>query len=210
MTPMEGRGLLKGAILLLALSLARVILMGTRGPTVLPGGQPDRLPALLEEATELRDAQSRRSRPIRAGETIDPNRSSEEELDRLPGVGPRVAEAITRYRAEKRGFYSPEDLLDVPGIGPATLARIRPHLDFSRGVPVELRVPSVSPELLDLNRAGLEELQGLPGIGPALAGRILDSRAKDGPFRVPEDLLRIRGVGPATLERLRPLIRVGR
>jgi competence protein ComEA len=75
---------------------------------------------------------------------------------------------------------------------------------------VELRSPSVSRELLDLNRAGIEELQELPGIGPALAERILESRSRDGRFRVPEDLLRVRGIGPATLDRLRPLIRVGR
>jgi competence protein ComEA len=211
MTPLEGRGLLKGALLLLVLAAARAILTGPPGLSVLPDGRADnQLPVLLEEARETRDAQSRRSEPLGAQETMDPNRSGEEELDRLPGVGPRVAEAIIRHRAEKGGFRRPEDLLDVPGIGPATLARIRPHLDLSRGVPVELRSPGMSRELLDLNRAGIEELQELPGIGPALAVRILESRSRDGRFEVPEDLLRVRGIGPATLDRLRPLIRVGR
>jgi competence protein ComEA len=208
---LEGRGLLKGALLLLALAVARVILTGPPEPSVLPDGLAEnQLPVLLEEARETRDAQSRRSEPLGVRETLDPNRSGEEELDRLPGVGPRVAEAIIRHRAEEGGFQRPEDLLDVPGIGPATLARIRPHLDFSRGVPVELRIPGVSRELLDLNRAGIEELQVLPGIGPALAERILESRSREGRFQVPEDLLRVRGIGPATLDRLRPLIRVGR
>ena len=211
MTPLEGRGLLKGAVLLLALAVGRVILTGPPGPSVLPHGLTDnQLPALLEEARETRDAEARRSEPLGARETLDPNRSGEEELDRLPGVGPRVAEAIIRHRAEKGGFRLPEDLLEVPGIGPATLARIRPHLDLSGGVPVELRSLGVPRELLDLNRAGIEELQELPGIGPALAARILESRSTDGRFQVPEDLLRVRGIGPATLDRLRPLIRVGR
>lgn len=207
---MEGRGLLKGAVLLLALSLARMALTGPPGPGVSPGGRADHLPALLEEARETRDAQARRSEPLGKGEALDPNRSTEEELDRLPGVGPRVAEAIIRHRADKGGFLRPDDLLEVPGIGPATLARIRPHLDFSHGVPVELRSPSLSEDLVDLNRARIEELEALPGIGPALARRILESRAREGRYQVPDDLLRVRGIGPATLERLRPLIRVRR
>jgi len=42
-----------------------------------------------------------------------------------------------------------------------------------------------------------------------LAARILESRARDGPFLNPEDLLRVRGIGPATLERIRDLVTAG-
>jgi len=62
--------------------------------------------------------------------------------------------------------------------------------------------------LLDLNRAGLVELETLPGIGPALAQRIVEHRARVGRFGTLEDLLEVSGIGPATLERLRPLARV--
>lgn len=55
---------------------------------------------------------------------------------------------------------------------------------------------------LDPNRASLAQLQTLPGIGPALAERIAEERAQ-GPFREAEDLLRVRGIGPAKLEKLR-------
>lgn len=61
---------------------------------------------------------------------------------------------------------------------------------------------------VDVNRADAEALQELPGIGPALAGRIIDARAQ-GPFRSVDDLVRVRGIGPATLERLRGRVRVG-
>jgi len=210
MTPMEGRGLLRGAVLLLALSLARLLVSVTGDPPPLSEGLGDELPALMEKAQETKESQSRRARPLEAGEKLDPNRSTEEDLDRLPRVGPQVASAIVRHRVEEGGFRRPEDLLGVPGIGPATLARIRSHLDFSRGVPLELRPSSQPTDRMDLNEAGFEELQTLPGIGPALARRILDSRSREGPFRVPEDLLRVQGIGPATLSRLQPLIRVGR
>jgi competence protein ComEA len=207
---MEGRGLVRGAVLLLLLSVVRTLTSGGEGAPVLQEAGEDHLPTLLGEAEEVRDRQARRSKPLAPGESLDPNRSSEEELDRLPGVGPRVAAAITRHREEGGGFRRAEDLVEVPGIGPATLARIRPHLDFSRGVPVELRAPEKNPEKIDVNRAGREELQSLPGIGPALAQRILDSRAREGAFRVPEDLLRVKGIGEATLLKLVPLIHVRR
>jgi competence protein ComEA len=50
------------------------------------------------------------------------------------------------------------------------------------------------------------DLEGLPGVGPALAGRILAERERIGGFAQVEDLLAVRGIGPATLERLRPLV----
>lgn len=61
---------------------------------------------------------------------------------------------------------------------------------------------------LDLNRADLESLQTLPGIGPVLAQRILDYRAEQGPFRDTAELINIRGIGEKTLAGLRDLIYV--
>ncbi|GAA3286133.1 ComEA family DNA-binding protein [Nesterenkonia halobia] len=55
---------------------------------------------------------------------------------------------------------------------------------------------------IDLNRADAETLQGLTGIGPALAERILEHRETAGPFESLEDLAGVRGIGPATLEDL--------
>lgn len=55
---------------------------------------------------------------------------------------------------------------------------------------------------VNLNSASQAEIESLPGVGPALAGRIIDGR----PYRSLEDLDRIKGVGPKMLERLRPLV----
>lgn len=57
---------------------------------------------------------------------LDLNIASVEELERLPGIGPRTAQAIVDYRLKHGPFRHLEDLLAVPGIGPATLERIRP------------------------------------------------------------------------------------
>jgi competence protein ComEA len=59
---------------------------------------------------------------------------------------------------------------------------------------------------VDLNKAELPELIQLPGIGEVLAGRIVASRQKDGPFADLDDLRRIRGIGPKTMEHLRPYL----
>jgi competence ComEA-like helix-hairpin-helix protein len=47
-----------------------------------------------------------------------------------------------------------------------------------------------------INRASARDLEALPGIGPALAKRIVEEREKAGPYRSPRDLLRVHGIGP--------------
>ena len=59
---------------------------------------------------------------------------------------------------------------------------------------------------LDLNKAGAADLVALPGIGPALAKRILDYRQAHGPFQKIEDLEKVSGIGPKKLEKLKPLV----
>ena len=59
---------------------------------------------------------------------------------------------------------------------------------------------------MDLNRAGAAELNQLPGIGTTLAQRIVTYRITYGPFRSIEDLRRVSGIGPKTLERIRPSV----
>jgi len=59
---------------------------------------------------------------------------------------------------------------------------------------------------LNLNRATQTDLEALPGIGPKTAAAILEARAARGGFRSPADLLAVAGVGPVTLERLRPMV----
>lgn len=58
-----------------------------------------------------------------------------------------------------------------------------------------------------LNTAAPGELELLPGVGRALAERIVRSRDLDGAYRSVRDLDRVRGVGPAMLERIAPFVR---
>lgn len=59
---------------------------------------------------------------------------------------------------------------------------------------------------VDINRASWPELAQLPNVGEVLARRIVESRAAEGPFRDHDDLQRVRGIGPKTVEAVRPYL----
>ncbi|WP_461171485.1 ComEA family DNA-binding protein [Arthrobacter sp. Z1-9] len=61
---------------------------------------------------------------------------------------------------------------------------------------------------ININTAGVEELDGLPKVGPVLAQRIVDWRKEHGPFKAVEDLDAVDGVGPKMLEALLPLVTI--
>ena len=68
----------------------------------------------------------------------------------------------------------------------------------------ELLRPLGPAETLDLDRAGAREIERLPGVGPALARRIVADRDANGPFGSLEALDQVAGVGPALLAAIRP------
>ncbi len=67
-------------------------------------------------------------------------------------------------------------------------------------------LPAFNAPLTRINDCEAAELCLLPGIGPALAARIIADRDEHGPFRTVEELDRVKGIGPTTLERLRPWV----
>jgi competence protein ComEA len=68
--------------------------------------------------------------------------------------------------------------------------------------------PATTPtgKKINLNTATLEELDTLPGIGPVLAKRIIDYRETVGPFQSIDDLLHVKGIGQALLEKIRNMV----
>lgn len=72
-----------------------------------------------------------RLRGVHYAGQVNINAAGESQLTQLPFVGPEIARAIARHRQEKGPFASLEELLQVPGIGPKRLARLRPYVKIS-------------------------------------------------------------------------------
>jgi competence protein ComEA len=62
---------------------------------------------------------------------------------------------------------------------------------------------------IDINLADAALLETLPGIGPAIAGRIINYREMNGPFKMTEQLLNVQGIGPAKFDGIEDLVAVG-
>lgn len=112
-------------------------------------------------------------------------------LYRFP-PGSRVADAI-----EAAGGL--EATADPAGLNRARLLRDGERVT----VPHRASAAQAGDTRVDLNRAGVRDLEALPGIGPVLARRIVTHRDRHGPFHRLEDLLQVEGIGPRLLERLR-------
>lgn len=59
---------------------------------------------------------------------------------------------------------------------------------------------------VDINIAGADELQRLPGVGPAMAARIIAYRQQNGSFKSPNDLMDVSGIGPKKMARMAPFV----
>ncbi|MBI3359814.1 MAG: helix-hairpin-helix domain-containing protein, partial [Chloroflexi bacterium] len=70
-----------------------------------------------------------------------------------------------------------------------------------------LSTPSPS-DKININTASAEELEALPQIGPATAAKIVDYRTAHGPFKTIEEITNVKGIGPATFEKIKALITV--
>ena len=172
-----------------------------------------------------KDSTMRQARPLRPGELVDADAATASELARLPRVGLALAKTIVANRDTHGPFGGLAGLDRVPGVGPGLLRRAGGHLSFSGSAAVpaaggssgagvgttfaplasrNLAVPTAAAPIsvLNVNRATAVELEGLPGIGPALARRIVADREARGPFATVGSLDRVPGIGPALVTRL--------
>ncbi|WP_152192869.1 ComEA family DNA-binding protein [Georgenia satyanarayanai] len=140
-----------------------------------------------------------------------------------PGVvelptGARVADAVTaagggQEDAELAAVNLARPLVDgeqvyVPRVGEAPPGGAGGEGPVPDGGGPVAGEPAAEGGVIDLNSADLAALDTLPGVGPAIAQRILEWRDANGPFHSVEELLEVSGIGPATLEKLRERVRV--
>ncbi|MBL8601796.1 MAG: helix-hairpin-helix domain-containing protein [Myxococcales bacterium] len=85
-------------------------------------------------------AAARPSGPTASSEgVVNINAATQDELERLPGIGPARAEAIVRLRERVRRFGHVEDLVRVRGIGRASMRRLRPFVSLEGPTTLEAR-----------------------------------------------------------------------
>ena len=165
----------------------------------------------------------------------DLNRAGRAELEQVPGLGPSLAKQIDDHRRTKGPFKSVEELRQVKGFGPVTFDKVRPFLRVEPSASQQQEPPSPEPLILerkptpptvpapyprsgnagrklqpgdppiDVNAAGIDELMRLPGVGPVMAQNIVNARTEK-PFTSVADLDRVKGIGPKTLDKLRPFV----
>lgn len=117
------------------------------------------------------------------GEVAEPGSYS------LP-FGSRVADAV-----EAAGGM-------LPSAAPSLVASAAPLSDGQAVVVPAAMIAGGSRQRVSLNAASPDELDELPGVGPVIAGRIVEHR----PYARIDDLMRVPGIGPRLLERLAPLV----
>ena len=136
--------------------------------------------------------------------------------DALRAAGGPTSNADLR-RVNLAATLADGEQLVIPRVGetlpPATLATSRPNNTSVGSSNTPSNTPSQTPissqpSIVDLNRATADELDRLPGVGPSTARAIIDHRTRNGPFSKVDDLLAVRGIGPAKLAELRAWVRV--
>ena len=161
--------------------------------------EPPRIPGMPARHTSVQSGIQQSSGRINI------NTATASELESLPGIGPALAQRIIEYRSTHGNFARPEDLINVRGIGQSKLAQVLPKITAANSGS-RVAQPKSSAGLIDINRATAKELERLPGVGAATAKRIVEYRKSHGAFTKPEDLINIRGIGSAKLEKMRSLI----
>jgi len=136
---------------------------------------------------------------------IDINLCSREELLAVPGIGPGITGALLTSRERGKRIHCIEELAAVPGVGLRRADRFASYfgLNSRPAEPMKIRVAAEKPmafsgaetsHRVDLNRATLEELVRVKGIGRVLAQRIIAWRQERGPFRNLRELELVKGV----------------
>lgn len=117
--------------LALAVTAAFFLVCALRFWLLYGDGAPWRVECTRDETAAAAQAESDWPVSLLPGERIDVNAAPAVELTRLPGIGAARAQAIADWRAEHGPFQSPEQLMEVPGIGPGILAQISEYITVS-------------------------------------------------------------------------------
>jgi competence protein ComEA len=167
---------------------------------------------------------------------VDLNDAARAELEQVPHVGPKLAQAIDDHRKTKGPFKSVEELRDVKGVGPATFDKVRPYLRVEAPRAPAASAAETDPPILErkkaapetkaasppMRTAGVRKLQ--PGDPPInintgtyqqllqlpdvgpVTAQAIVAARAEKPFRTLADLDAVKGIGPKKLEKLKQFV----
>lgn len=126
-----------------------------------------------------------------------------------PGVYALPADARWKDAVEAAGGLLPDADAEAINLSRKLKDEDRLHIPAIGETPASpnVAVASAEDEMIDINHAPAEELEKLPGIGPALAGRIVDTREQT-PFQTVEDIKKVPGIGEKIFDSLQDKITV--
>jgi len=103
---------------------------------------------------------------------------------------------------------TPESIVGDTAINLNSVGAAPNSASTQASTPVSIPTASVGGKI-NINTAGVAELDNLSGVGPVLAGRIFQYRSEHGPFARAEDLQNVSGIGPKTFEKMASQVTVG-
>jgi competence protein ComEA len=98
----------------------------------------------------------------------------------------------------------PDQTPQNPPAPPSQSAEPRSSESHESDRSAKLKTPGEG--VVNLNTSSADDLERLPGVGPALAQRIIDYRTQSGPFQAPEDLMQVRGIGQKKFAKVQPFV----
>jgi comEA protein len=131
-------------------------------------------------------------------------------------TGSRTAHHATRGKAEDRQEEPMQAILGRRGAAIAVLLTLAlfglgpPAPSIAGTAPNDSSGAGETKQPIDLNRASAAELITIPGIGKTLAQRIVEFREDHGPFSRVEDLMKVKGIGEKSFQKIRPYLKVSK
>jgi competence protein ComEA len=186
-----------------ALAFVAIVILLGGAARALRAGAPSASPTLLEQQAIARQAAAASSSATAAG------RPRGGKAARVVRLTLKNRDAGAKDVAGVVSVPPSTSPLGFPPAGPRIDSDLRGRVEGPPASPVTGREPyqrALPSGTIDLDQATEAEIDRLPRVGPALARRIVANRDSLGPFGALSGLRRVRGIGPATLERLAPFV----
>jgi len=146
---------------------------------------------------------------------FDPATASFEDLIKL-GFPPKTANILINYRTKGGRFFKKEDVKKIYGVTPALYAEIEPYIsiakdnNFSNSPNQSWEKKSLTPSIIDINTASIEQWKALPNIGDYYANKFVKTREGLGAFVSIDQIKETYGLADSTFQKIKPFLKISK